>query len=67
MFVVYSMELEKEERVSEVILRNYNHNPSVFINTKLNMFISEVATQLFSVSQHLYTMRQDDKDGELLA
>ena len=50
------MELEKEERILEVILRNYNHNPAVFINTKINVFITEVATQLFSVSQHLYAM-----------
>ena len=39
-----SMELEKEERIMDVILRNYNSNPAVFINTKLNMFITEVAT-----------------------
>jgi len=51
------MELEKEERIVEVILRNYNHNPAVFINSKLNMFITDVATQLFTVSQHLYAMR----------
>lgn len=44
------MELEKEERIIDVILRNFNQNPAVFINTKLNMFITEVATQLFSVS-----------------
>ena len=51
------MELEKEERISEVILRNYNHNPAVFINTKLNMFISDVASQLFSVSQQIFALR----------
>ena len=38
------MELEKEERILDVILRRYNHNPSVFINTKINVFITEVAT-----------------------
>ena len=38
------MELEKEERILEVILRNYNHNPAVFINIKINVFITEVAT-----------------------
>ena len=45
------MELEKEERIMEVILRNYNQNPAVFVNTKRNMFITEVASQLFGVSQ----------------
>ena len=45
------MELEKEERIMEVILRNYNQNPAVFINTKLNVYITEVANHLFSVSQ----------------
>ena len=59
------MELEKEERIIEVILRNYNHNPAVFINTKLNIFITEVASQLFTVSQQLYTLRQDDTEGIL--
>ena len=53
----FSMELEKEERIIEVILRNYNQNPAVFINTKLNIFITEVATQLFAVSQQIYTLR----------
>lgn len=61
------MELEKEERIMDVILRNYNHNPAVFINTKLNMFITEVATQLFAVSQQLYSLKQDDADGMLKA
>ena len=61
------MELEKEERIIDVILRNFNQNPAVFINTKLNMFITEVATQLFSVSQYLYAKRQDDTLGELKA
>ena len=51
----------------EVILRNYNRNPAVFINTKLNGFISEVANQLFSVSQQLYALRQDDSEGMLTA
>jgi hypothetical protein len=59
------MELEKEERIMEVILRNYNQNPAVFINTKLNVFISELANQLFSVSQQLYALRQDDTEGML--
>jgi len=43
-------ELEKEERILDVILRNFNNNPAVFINAKVNVFITEVATQLFSVS-----------------
>ena len=64
---IVNMELEKEERIIEVILRNYNHNPAVFINTKLNIFITEVASQLFSVSQQIYTLRQDDTEGMLQA
>jgi len=31
--------LENEIRVSDVILRIYNENPNVYINTKLNTFI----------------------------
>ena len=40
---IINMDLEKEERIMQVILRNYNLNPSVFINVKLNTFITEVA------------------------
>jgi hypothetical protein len=54
---IVNFDLEKEERILQVILRKYNTNPSVFINVKLNMFITEVATQLFKVSQELYALR----------
>ena len=46
-----SFEMAFEERVMNVILRNYNQNPSVFINVKLNVFISDLATQMFAISQ----------------
>ena len=49
----------------QVILRNYNKNPSVFINVKLNTFITEVANQLFEVSQELWALRNGPNADQL--
>lgn len=44
-------ELKQEIRIEQsVILRIYNANPAVFINQKLNKFITDVAKELYAVS-----------------
>jgi len=44
--------------VQDVILRVYNKNPAVFINTKLNTFILNVSIKLQSVAQELFKLGQ---------
>ena len=48
--------MEHEIRVCDVILRIYNKNPAVFINTKLNTFILNVSMKLQSVAQELFSL-----------
>jgi hypothetical protein len=55
-------DLENETRIGSVILRQFNSNPSVFINTKLHMFITEIAAELYKVSQSLFQFRQSGQD-----
>jgi hypothetical protein len=46
-------ELEKEIRIKRITLRMYNNNPNVFIDQKLNSFVTEVAKELFVVAKKL--------------
>jgi len=49
---------ENELIVDSVILRMYNYNPSVFINVKLNAFITDVSQELYEVSKQLVLISQ---------
>lgn len=40
---IVNPDLDDELRISQVILRIYNRNPAVFINLKLNTFITAVS------------------------
>ena len=55
------MELEEELRISQVILRMYNRNPAVFINVKLNSFITDVARELQEVFMLFLRIRSSEK------
>jgi len=43
---LYDPELEKEDRIASIILRVYNKDPIVFINTRLDNFIHEITVEL---------------------
>ena len=43
---MFSPELENELLVNDIILRIYNDNPAVFINMKLNSFITDITKQI---------------------
>jgi hypothetical protein len=43
---MFSPELENELLVNDIILRVYNKNPAVFINMKLNPFITDITKQI---------------------
>ena len=43
---MFSPALEKELRVNDIILRIYNKNPAVFIDMKLNPFITDITKEI---------------------
>ena len=54
---MFSPELENELLVNDIILRVYNKNPAVFINMKLNPFITDITKQIDLDRQTLYALR----------
>jgi len=62
---IVNPELDDELRISQVILRIYNRNPAVFINLKLNTFITAISQQIYEVAQELFRIRNErDSDKE---
>ena len=60
---IVNPELDEELRISQIILRMYNRNPAVFINVKLNSFITDVAKEIQEVSWQLFRIRnRETKD-----
>ena len=58
---IVNVELEEELLISQVILRMYNRNPAVFINVKLNSFITDVARELQEVFMLFLRIRSSEK------
>jgi hypothetical protein len=58
---IVNVELEEELRISQVILRMYNRNPAVFINVKLNSFITDVAKEIQEVFMLFFRIRSREK------
>lgn len=66
MFVsLFSPDLQDELRIESIILRMYNKNPAVFINIKLNTFITKVAEILYDVSKKLFQISQNEDVSQL--
>lgn len=55
-----SNESDEDIRTGSIILRQFNANPSVFLNKKLNTFITDVSTELYKVSQEFFKLRQEN-------